>query len=100
MLTASLIKPIANLDQAKAWIEELAKSGLCFHFEDAPETVGNMRSGQWVDLFTKDEAATLRARVRELYALDWSKEVDGEGQPLECPIGYALVMLDKYPERN
>ena len=80
--------PLTTIDQAKAWIEALVAADMLFHFEDSPETIGNMVSGEWVDLFTKTEAKQVRKRVAELYAMDWS--VVGE----ECPIGYALTITE------
>lgn len=89
-LTEGLRKPITTLEEAKAWIEELNGQGLLFHFDDNPETVGNIgEDGKWVDLFTKEEAAVVRKRVGELYNFEWSAGDDD----FECPIGYALHVM-------
>ncbi len=80
--------PIATIADAKAFIEALHAAGLMFHFEDSPESIGNTVNGEWVRSFTDEQAEELTERVAELYDLDWS--VVGE----ECPIGYALTIME------
>lgn len=79
--------PLATIEQGKKFIEALHAADLMFHFEDSPETIGNMRDGEWVMCFTDTEAKQLRARVAELYAMDWATVGH------ECPIGYALEVM-------
>lgn len=74
---------ITNIDEAKAFIQALHEGGMMFHFEDSPETIGNMVDGQWVRLFTDEEADDMAERVEELYALEWPEH--------GCPIGFALT---------
>lgn len=81
-------RKITNLDEGKAFIEELHKTGNMFHFEDSPDSVGNQDElGRFVWSFTPEECGYLTLRVAELYDLDWSQA----GQ--ECPIGYALTVM-------
>jgi hypothetical protein len=53
-----------------------------FHFEDSPETI--LKAGSYARLFDDLEAAIVRDRIAELYALDWGSS---------CPIGYALSIM-------
>lgn len=76
---------IVDLPDAKRWIEDLEKANLMFHFEDDPSTIIEGLSD--CNLFTPEEATEVRKRVAELYVLDWPKE-------FECPIGYALHLID------
>ena len=81
-------RKITNLDEGKAFVEELHRTGRMFHFEDSPDSIGHHDSiGRWVWSFTPEECSHLTLRVAELYELDWSPE--GE----ECPIGYALTVM-------
>ncbi len=73
---------IVSLGTAKAWLDELVRRGLDFHFEDSPETVWDIRTGKRT--FADHEVPIIRDRVRELYAIDWAPE------GVECPIGYVL----------
>lgn len=78
--------PLKTLDQAKAFIQSLYDNDQLFHFEDSPENIGNTVNGEWVSTFTKAEAKLARLRVAEMYGMEWGPELD-------CPIGYALVVL-------
>lgn len=78
--------PITTIDAAKTFIESLHAADMMFHFEDSPETIISGATGDM--LFTGEEAEQVTERVAELYALDWS--VVGE----ECPIGYALTIME------
>lgn len=82
-------KPITSLDEGKAFIEALHASGNLFHFEDSPEDCGNTIDGVWVPSWTPEEAAMLSDRRDELYDLDWAPAGH------ECPIGYALEVMDR-----
>lgn len=77
--------PIVNIDRAKVFIAELIDKDLFFHLEDDPAEIIN---AQGYDLFTKEEAAVVRERIKELYSFDWS--IQGH----ECPIGFALELLE------
>lgn len=78
-MTVDFITPIKNIAAGKAWIEALDAAGMSFHFEDSPETIINGIKG----------VPLVRQRVSELYALDWSEAGH------ECPIGYALEVMDR-----
>lgn len=80
VLSDLLLAPVTSLDEGKAWIAELTRLDLMFHFEDSPDTI--IRGATGAPLFTDPEAAIVAARVAELYELDWGMH--------ECPIGYAL----------
>lgn len=80
-------QPIESLEDAKAFIEELQRNDLMFHFEDSPADVIDHRTGK--PTFKPAEAEKLEERLEELYEQDW------ESIGHECPIGYALqVMLE------
>jgi len=79
--------PINTIEEAKTFIENLHAADMMFHFEDSPENIISGATGG--DLFTAEECPMVRARVGELYELDWS--VAGH----ECPIGYALEVMDR-----
>jgi hypothetical protein len=74
--------PLTTIDAARAWIKALSDAEMSFHFEDDPETIIKGLSGE--RLFTDEEVPHVRARVAELYGMDWS----AVGH--ECPIGYLL----------
>ena len=81
-------RPITNLDEGKAFVEELHRTDNMFHFEDSPDSVCHQDSlGRQVWSFTPEECSHLTLRVAELYDLDWKPT--GE----ECPIGYALTVM-------
>jgi hypothetical protein len=88
--TPLLAQPIASEEQAKTWIEELHAQGLMFHFDDSPETVGRYVDGEWIDLFTPEQCAIVRARLDEVYGFEF------EG--FDCPIGYALHVMGHVTE--
>jgi hypothetical protein len=75
-----LARPVHDLPTGKVWIERLIALGLMFHFEDAPESIVNIQTGQ--PIFDPEEAAVVRARVAALYRLDWGAH--------GCPLGYAM----------
>jgi hypothetical protein len=77
---------LTTIEQGKAWIGALEAANMMFHFEDSPESIESGATGK--PLFTKAEAEAVRARIDELYAMDWT--VTGH----ECPIGYALEAGD------
>jgi len=79
--------PITTIEQAKTFIENLHAADMLFHFEDSPSEIGNRVNGEWVSLWTAEEAELVSQRRDELYELDWS--VAGH----ECPIGYALEVM-------
>lgn len=88
------VTPLKAIEQAKAWIEALHAADLLFHFEDSPETIHYYAPG-YVDhgrTFTDAQCKLLRKRVAELYDLDWSPAGH------ECPIGYALEVMDRVAE--
>lgn len=82
-------KPILNLSQGKAWIEGLCAAGKSFHLEDDPAHITGVDDS--TPFFTPAQAAVIRDRVAELYALDWGE--------LECPIGY-LLDVEERRQRN
>ena len=81
-----LRRKITGLDEAKAWIADLVAIGLMFHFEDSADTIINGLTGE--RLFDDEEAVLVRARMAELYALDWPAE-------FECPIGYMMHVEER-----
>lgn len=80
--TLFLSSKIATLGTAKAWIAELVRRGLDFHFEDDPSEIMSMRTHDLT--FSEPEWPLIRDRVRELYAIDWKPE------GVDCPIEYVL----------
>lgn len=90
---AILHQDIQDLDDAKTYIDMLARTGLMYHFDDGPFEI------EWAlpdnSKPTKDELFILSGRQLQLYVdeqfieRDWSK--DGG-----CPIGYALTCLRKH----
>lgn len=77
-------KPVTTLDEGKAWINELIRLDMMFHFDDSPDTIITDLGGE--RLFSDEEAEVVADRVSELYQLDWGVH--------ECPIGYALDQTD------
>lgn len=75
-----LLKKITNIDEAKAFIDELAKCGKIFHFDDNPYEV---------ECFTPYEALHVDSRVIEIFKIEFSKW--GE---FEDPYGYAIYKLN------
>ena len=94
-LTDLMRQPITDLDGGKAFCDELIAHDMVFHFEDDPATIISWRPDRFrisKRLFTNAEAAIMRDRVRELYALTWGDH--------ECPIGYVLDQTDAgHPQR-
>ena len=78
--------PLRTIEQGKAWIAALQAADMMFHFEDSPETIISMATD--APLFTKADAKLVAMRVAELYAMDWATVGH------ECPIGYALEVMD------
>jgi len=81
-LPDNLREPIKNRFEGMLWVQRLCRAGLMFHFEDSPESIVTGIGG--ARLFTDPEAAIVRDRIAELYALDWGES---------CPIGYALSIM-------
>lgn len=73
-----------NLQQAKKYIEYLHQSELMFHFEDGAVDClyGN-------GVCTLAQARAIDERIDAIYeaGLDWGE--------FECPIGYALHLMDQ-----
>lgn len=89
-LSSQYAAPLATIDEGKKFIEELHAADRMFHFEDSPESIilmGGERDGD--QFFTHAECRDLRRRVSELYTMDWSTVGH------ECPIGYALEVMDR-----
>jgi hypothetical protein len=73
--------PILSRRDAEAFLRKIHAAGLMFHLEDDPATIlGRGES----PLFSPSEIVMLRARIAELYALDWGDH--------GCPIGYLLQL--------
>jgi len=71
-----LLKKITNVDEAKAFIDELARCGKIFHFDDNPYEV---------EVFTPFEAFNVDKRILEIFALnrpDWGEHEDIYGYGL------------------
>lgn len=82
-----LTKPIATIEDGKAYIDWLCESGNSYHLEDDAAEIGRfIEAGVFVPSFTLEDAAEYNARAEELYQLDWGEH--------DCPIGYMLVVLD------
>lgn len=77
--------PLKTVEEGKAFIKALHDADAMFHFEDSPETIITGLSGD--RLFSDEQARDVRARVDELYAMDWASVGH------ECPIGYALEVM-------
>lgn len=75
-----LLKKITNVDEAKAFIDELARCGKIFHFDDNPYDV---------ECFTPYEAPQVDARMIEIFNIEES--LWGEYQD---SYGYALYKLN------
>lgn len=84
MITDLMRQPIVDLASGKAFCDDLIAHDMVFHFEDSPETI--IKGGTGDRLFDDAEAAVMRDRVRELYAIGWGAH--------ECPIGYVLDQTD------
>lgn len=76
-------RPIATLDEAKAFVQFLQDEGLMFHFEDDVHDV------LWAEgnAPTYPELCAIDQRRNELYELDWGGH--------ECPIGFALTLMQQ-----
>jgi hypothetical protein len=71
--------PIRNVYQAMKYIQFLIKTDQMFHFEDSPESIVSIATGE--PSFPEFLWEDISNRVRDMYALDWS--IMGT----ECPIG-------------
>lgn len=80
-----LRKPIETLDDAKAWIDELVRRRLDFHFDDSPETIEIGLSG--FRLWHDDDCAMISDQRDALYCFEWGE--------YDCPIGYMLAKIDE-----
>ncbi len=79
-----LAQPIKDRADAELFIATLVDREMLFHFEDSPDDIIMGATGEL--LFAESEWEDVRARVREMYALDWTI--------CECPIGFALLCDD------
>lgn len=79
-----LHQPIIDRADAEKFIYVLTLKNMMFHFEDDPDDIVVGHSGD--PLFLESEFDAVRARVREMYALDWAI--------CECPIGFSLLCDD------
>lgn len=61
------LQPLTTREQAEQFILRLEREDLSFHFDDSPTEIIRFGSGERV--FTDAEAAALRTRVAELFAL-------------------------------
>lgn len=77
---------IVSMDDAKAYIDMLARNGLLYHFDDGPESITwNLPQGSKP---TNADTNMMRTRQDQVYAIDgWTRN--------NCPIGYALECLRK-----
>lgn len=73
---------ITDLQTGKQYIAGLVDYGTTFHLEDNPAEIICSHNGEL--LFTKAEVPIVRERVKQLYALKWSKRDGG------CPIGFMM----------
>lgn len=74
--------PITTRAEGEAFLQSLQQDGHLFHLEDDP---AGIIDGDGNPLFTDEQVTNLRARIDDLYALDWGK--------LVCPIGYIVQIL-------
>ncbi|QDP53486.1 MAG: hypothetical protein GOVbin4933_32 [Prokaryotic dsDNA virus sp.] len=78
---------IVSMDDAKAYIDMLARNGLMYHFDDGPENV--IWSLSENDHPTGADINMMRHRQDQVYAVDgWTWN--------DCPIGYALECLRRH----
>lgn len=78
---------IISMDDAKAYINMLARNGLMYHFDDGPENaIWGLSKNKHP---TKADVNMMRRRQNQIYAIDgWTQN--------NCPIGYALDCLRKH----
>ncbi|MDH2328310.1 hypothetical protein QCN27_15700 [Cereibacter sp. SYSU M97828] len=74
--------PITTRAEGEVFLQSLHESGQLFHLEDDPASIID---GDGNPLFTEIQVGQLRARIEELYDLDWGE--------LICPIGYIVQVL-------
>lgn len=78
----TLSKPIASIEDAKAFIEQLNADGLMWHFDDCAVDCLHETN----PLVPREEAELLNEQRDTLYDFDWAE--------FECPIGYALHVME------
>lgn len=84
-----LPEQISTIDEAKAFLKALYDNGESFHPEDDPHDIGHQdAAGQWIDLFTREEAD----QVENLMDQAW-KTMQGTD---EDPCGYILSLDPAY----
>jgi len=76
-------KPITDRSEGEAFIALLLANKLLFHFED---DVHDIIWGETDEAPTYVELCAMDKRRNELYTLEWGEH--------ECPIGYALHIMD------
>ena len=64
-----LANPITTHTEAVAFVRGLYTADLLFHFDDSPETIGNLNSGERT--FSEEECPLVRQRVEELFGFDF-----------------------------
>lgn len=84
----AIAAPISDLASAKAWIDGIVNAGLDFHFDDNPDSIVNLRTGE--STFTPAEWPILRQRVASLRSFD-----SADWAAFDCPIGYMIHALEQ-----
>lgn len=79
---------ITSLEEAKSYIDMLARNGLMYHFDDGPENVLWALPPDWQP--SEGDVHAMRVRQDQVYQLKGWSALGG------CPIGYALISLRKY----
>lgn len=81
-LTPALTAPITDRASGEAFIDELARTRLLWHFDDcAVDCLAETNRR-----VSPADARTLNDQRDALYDLEWGEH--------ECPIGYALTVLE------
>ena len=76
-----LSQPLTSRPAAETFIRRLNESGLMFHFEDDVHDI------MWIGVEpTFEQLVDLNCRRNELYTFEWNE--------FECPIGYALHVME------
>ncbi len=84
------LSPEATQEECKQWIlEELVRKGRCFHLEDDPYDLINVKTGKM--FFTSEQAAVMDDAVSVLYSKFTSRG--------RCPI-YWMMRLEKEEARR
>lgn len=81
-VTALLALPVTDRPEAEAFIRELARLGLAYHFDDG--AVDCLHGNGHVDL---DEARQIDAKIAAAYDA-W--EASGADLKTDCPIGFLI----------